>query len=101
MAGTKPPAPQPFGLALLMGRRKGPSLPPLPWHVAAFALYLALGAVVLWPLVGGWSQRFVGPSFGASQVWQMRQVWDALLSGRLPPFETTLLSTPSRQSIAP
>jgi hypothetical protein len=94
MVGTKPPVVQPFGLDILSGGKAASPLP-LRWHLAVFALYLALAAVVLWPLLGDWSHRFVGPAFGASQVWQMRQVWGALLAGQLPPFETTLLSHPN------
>jgi len=42
-----------------------------------------------------WSTAYVGPTFGSSQIWQMRQVWEAILAGEMPPMVTTLLTFPT------
>ena len=60
----------------------------------AALLYLALAAGALLPLWCRWTTAYVGPAFGSSQVWQMQQVWEAILSGHLPPLTTRLLSYP-------
>ena len=83
-----------FGIAHLRGplmARRWPSLRDLG---AAALLYLVLAAVALLPLWSSWSTAYVGPAFGSSQIWQMQQVWEALLAGDLPPLSSVLLSYP-------
>lgn len=83
-----------FGITHLRGPDAGLKWPSRKVSAGAVLLYLCLAALALLPLWSDWTGTFVGPAFGSSQIWQMRQVWDAVLAGQLPPLQTNLLSYP-------
>jgi hypothetical protein len=83
-----------FGIEHLRGAISTPRWPSRVDSLWAALLYLGLACVVLAPLFGSWSTTYVGPTFGSSQIWQMRQVWLSILAGELPPAATDLLTYP-------
>ncbi len=88
-----------YGIEQIRGKLAGPLWPTRIDALWAVLIFFVLSLVVVAPLFGLWSTTYVGPTFGSSQIWQMRQVWLALLSGNLPPLTTDLLTYPGQGAV--